>query len=118
MTVLVSSPDLSDISQVCNRIAVLDKGRLLYYGNEELFIRQFVPMDVMKVKLEGGLPDLEDLPLERYFLENSVLTIKYNSNYITSAEILRNIVSQTKIAEVNISKAGIEDAILKIEGDN
>lgn len=117
-TIIISSHDLADISQVCSRIAVLDKGKLLYYGNEEQFIRQFVPMDVMKMKLEGGLPDLEDLPVERYFIENNVLTIKYNSNYITSAEILRNIVSQTKIAEVNISKAGIEDAILKIEGDN
>lgn len=118
MTVLVSSHDLSDISQVCSRMAVLEKGKLLYYGSKELLIKQFMPMDVMKVKIEGGLPDLEDLPLERYFIENNVLTIKYNSNYITSAEILRNIVSQTKIAEVNISKAGIEDAILKIEGDN
>ena len=117
VTVIISSHDLADISQVCNRIAFLDKGRLLYYGSEELFIRQFVPMDVMNVKLEGGLPDLEDLPVDRYFIENNVLTIKYNSNYITSAEILRTIVSQTKIAEVNISKADIEDAILKIERD-
>ena len=117
VTVIISSHALADISQVCNRIAFLDKGRLLYYGSEELFIRQFVPMDVMNVKLEGGLPDLEDLPVDRYFIENNVLTIKYNSNYITSAEILRTIVLQTKIAEVNISKADIEDAILKIERD-
>lgn len=115
MTVVISSHDIADISQICKRIAVLDRGKLLYYGNEELLIRQFMPMDVMEIKLEGKLPDPEDLPLDRFSLENNILTLTYNSNHITSAEILRNIMSQTSVKEVKISKSDLVDAIIKIE---
>lgn len=115
MTVIISSHDLADISHMCQRIAILDKGKLIYYGNEELLLKEFVPMDVMQLKLQGKFPDLEDLPLERYFLQDSILTLIYNSNHITSAEILRNIISQTSIKEVKICKPDLTDAILRIE---
>lgn len=115
MTAVISSHDLTDISHMCRRIAVLNKGRLIYYGNKELLLKKFAPVDIMRLKLCKKYPDLEDLPVERYFVENDLLTLVYNSNYITSAEILRNIISQTSIKEVTIKKADLADAILKIE---
>jgi len=118
MTVVLSSHDLVSISSICQRIAILDKGKLLYYGGEEMLLKQFVPIDIMTLKLAGALPDLEDLPLERLYIEKDIITIVYNSNHITAAEILRNIVSQTGVKEVNISKPDLTDAILKIQKGN
>lgn len=48
-------------------------------------------------------------------MENDLLTLFYNSNHITSAEILRTIISQTSIKEVTIKKGDLADIILKIE---
>ena len=115
MTTVISSHDLTDISCMCRRIAVLNKGSLVYYGNKELLLKKFAPVDIMCLKFQGKYPDLEDLPLERYFVENNLLTLVYNSNHITSAEILRNIISQTSVKEVSIKKADLTDVILKIE---
>lgn len=114
-TAVISSHDLTDISRMCQRIAVLNKGKLIYYGKKELLLKKFAPLDRMYIKLLGAYPDLEDLPLERYFVENDLLTLFYNSNHITSAEILRTIISQTSIKEVTIKKADLADVILKIE---
>ncbi len=114
-TVLISSHDLVSISNICKRIAVLDKGKLLYYGGEELLMKKFVPIDIMTLKLDGEYPDFEDMPLDRYYIEEGNVTLIYNSNHISSAEILENIVSQVKISEVSIRKPDLADAILKIE---
>ena len=53
--------------------------------------------------------------LERYFIEDGIVELIYNSNHISSAEILENIVSQTVISEVSIRKPDLADAILKIQ---
>lgn len=118
MTVLLSSHDLVSISNICKRIAILHKGKLLYYGNEDVLLKQFVPIDMMKLKIKAEYPDLEDLPLESYYIENDTITLIYNSNHITSAEILKNIVSQTRVEEVKIYKPDLTDAIIKIQKGN
>jgi len=116
-TVILSSHNMVSISNLCERIAILSKGELLYYGKESLLLKQFAPIDVMTLKLKGPYPDLDDLPLESYLIEKDSLTIMYNTNHITSAEILRIIMEQTKIEEIAIRKPDLTDAIMKIRSD-
>lgn len=114
-TVLITSHDIAEISKLCNRIAVLNEGKLVYYGSEERLQKCVVPVETMTVRLSGRYPDLEDLPLTSYFLDGDKLVLHYNSSYITAAEILRLLLSQTEIAEVKISKPGLEHIILELE---
>lgn len=116
-TVLLSSHDLVSISNLCDRIAILKKGELLYYGGESLLMKQFAPIDVMTLKLAGPYPDLEDLPLESYSIDENCLTIFYNTNHITSAEILRTLMAQTSLEEIKIRKPDLTDAILKTRSE-
>lgn len=115
VTVIISSHDLVDISEICDRIAVLDSGKLVYYGSEDMLIKKFMPVDKLLIKVDNRLPDVEDLPLLKYKVENNELTIEYNSNHITSAEILRTIMSQTSVTEVKVYKSDIADAIINME---
>lgn len=118
MTILISSHDLEGISRLCSRVALLHKGRLIYYGSEELLVKKYVPVDMMELKLKDKLPDLEDLPIEKYSLEGDRLILLYNSGHITAAEILRNIMSQIKVQEIKISKPELTDTIIKIIGED
>lgn len=113
-TVLISSHDMSEISNLCDRIMVLHQGRLLYYGTERRLQRKYVPIDTMTVKLDGRLPDLGDLPFVQYTIESDILTLSYHSNYVTSAEILRVILQQSKVSEVKIRKPDLETIILQM----
>ena len=114
MTVLVTSHNMEEIYKLCDRIALLDKGKLLYYGEETRLRRQFAPMDTLELKLGGKLPDLEDLPLKSYTVDGDILKITYNSNHLTQAEILKLILAQSKIAEMKIHKSDLADIILQM----
>ena len=114
MTVLISSHNLSEISRVCSRIALLEEGKMVFYGSEDRLRKNFAPIDSMIVKLSGKLPDLEDLPLKRYEVENHVLRLSYNSNHITAAEIIGVILQQTEISEIKIHKPNLEDILMQI----
>lgn len=115
MTVLITSHDVTGISRLCSRIALLDGGRLVFYGSEKNLKSRYAPVDVMAVTVCGQLPDLEDLPLIHYSVEGNVLTMSYDSNCISSAEILKLILSQTPVSGVNIRKPNLESIITQLK---
>ncbi|MDE5589477.1 MAG: ATP-binding cassette domain-containing protein [Acetatifactor sp.] len=118
-TLVISSHNMEEISALCERIVLLDHGSLCYYGDKELLLKHFAPDEVMEIGFSGKLPDLEDLPLKHYSLHQNKLKLTYNSNYVTSAELLRHVLAQTTITAVTTKKSGLSDAINKIEkGEN
>ncbi|MDE6723973.1 MAG: hypothetical protein K2J79_00045, partial [Ruminiclostridium sp.] len=76
----------------------------------------YTPIDTMSFKFEGRLPDLEDLPLKKYLIRGSAISLSYNSNHITAAEILRTVLRQTDLSEVSIKKPDLEDVISQLRG--
>jgi len=115
MTLVISSHDMGEISALCERIALLDHGRLTYYGDRELLLKQFAPMDTLEVILSGPLPDLEDLPLLSFQLDQNKLTLTYNSNHVSSAELLHHLLKRTSFTGVTTYKSELADVIKRIE---
>lgn len=115
MTVLMTSHDMSGVSKMCGRIALLDSGKLAFYGSEDNLRSRYAPIDVMMVKFGGNIPDLEDLPLKKYSVQGNILTLSYNSNHITSAEILKLILRQTTVSEISIRKPNLESIISQLK---
>lgn len=115
VTGFISSHDTAQISASCTRFAFLKEGRLLYYGSEEQLHKKFAPIDKMTLKIIGNLPDLEDLPLKEYVIKDDVLTLAYDANHITAAEILRLILGQTEASEIKVLKSNLTDIVLRSE---
>ncbi len=95
---------------------LLDQGELVFYGSMENLRSRYTPIDTMRLKIEGGLPDPDDLPLKKYSIDGSTVSLSYNSNHITAAEILKTVLRQTHISEVSIKKPDLEDVISQLKG--
>lgn len=115
MTLVFASHNMREVSESCRRVAVLEQGRLLYYGEEATLLRRYAPMDSMRLKLSGQIPDMDDLPVAKYVLEGEELLLTYNSNYITASELLEVILRQISVKEVSIQKPRLEDVIFAIK---
>lgn len=110
-TIVISSHNMEEISELCERIVLLDHGTIRYYGDKDLLLKRFAPDEVMEISFSGKIPDMEDLPLRHYSLHQNKLKMTYNSNYVTSAELLRHILAQTTVTAVTMHKSGLSDAI-------
>lgn len=108
LTVVTASSDMVGIAKLCTRFVLLKDGRAAFYGSEERLRSRFVPVDAMTVVFGGRLPDLEDLPVTRYKIDGNRLTLFYNSNHATAAEILKRLLAQTEVLEVKIQKPTLE----------
>ncbi len=117
MTLVVASHNMREVSGICERIVLLEQGKLLYYGEERALLQQYAPMDSMWLKFSGTVPDIEDLPVAKYVVEGEELLLTYNSNYITASEILEVVLKQTSIREVSIQKPDLADVIFAIKAE-
>lgn len=113
MSVLISSHDMSEISGLCSRIILLEAGKMLYYGTEENLRGKYAPIDTMTLKIEGEIPDFEDLPLKYYGVYEDKITLSYDSGHISAAEIMQLVLRQTGITEVTIKKTNLEEILVQ-----
>ena len=114
VTLVISSHNMAEISKVCDRIALLDKGTCVYYGSEEQLRKKFAPIDTMCLELDGKIPDFQDLPIIKYTLDGVKVSLSYNANYVTAAEILELILSQMVVKEVKIHKSDLPDVMIQM----
>ncbi len=115
-TILVSSHNMSEIDGLCDRIILLEKGNIIYYGDQEYLLKKYAPINTMEIIYEGNLPDMEDVPVMKYDLDNHRIKLQYNSAIVSAAEITRHIVGQTKVVEMCVHTPELSDVILSRKG--
>ncbi len=115
MTVAVSSHDMEEVSGLCDRIALLHEGRLTFYGEKDTLRRSFLPREELVLKVSGAMPDLEDLPLERYCYDGKELRMAYRADFVTAAEILQFILPRCAVDQVEISRPGLAEVVAELE---
>lgn len=112
-SILISSHNMREMETLCDRILLLDGGRLIYYGDQQQLLRKYTPVNKMKIRFEGAIPDMNDLPLIKYSIENNILRLQYNSNVISAAEITEQIIGQTTVVKMEMIEPELSDVILR-----
>ena len=110
-SILVSSHDMEEIAAIADRVLVLDEGEVSFYGSTEELYKRLVPMEVCAVEYEGRSPDISDIEVEKMTIENGKMNIWYNSNHVSSKEVLERICETTSVKSVNIRRSGLGESI-------
>ena len=110
-TILVSSHDMEDISKIADRILLLDTGKVAFYGPKVELYKWLAPIEETFVELDGKLPDLSELELECYVIENGKMIIRYNSNHVSSKEVLERICKTSRVKSVTVHRSSLGESI-------
>lgn len=116
MTVVISSHDMAEISELCDRIILLHGGKLAFYGEKETLRRKILPLEELVLKVAGPMPDLEDMPLEKYRFDGEELKLTYRADYITAPEILQFILQRCSVTQVAMDRPGLEKIAARTAG--
>ncbi len=113
-TLLVSSHSMEDITTISDRVLLLNKGSVAFYGSKEELYKRLSPMQTGYVEFEGKMPDVSDLEIESYSVENGRMTFRYNSNHVSSKELLKRISLTSNVKSVALHKASLAESIRHI----
>ena len=114
-TILLTTHDLSDIEQLCDRIFMIDKGQEIFDGTVNQLKETFGKMKTLSFELLPGqshlvshYEDFSDMTIDR---QGNSLNIEFDSSRYQSADIIKQTLSDFEIRDLKMLDTDIEDII-------
>ncbi|MBP7654101.1 ATP-binding cassette domain-containing protein, partial [Candidatus Dependentiae bacterium] len=119
ITVILTTHDLQDIEEVCNRIIIIDKGIIIYDGTINNIKDKFGKYRVISFKINNAKENIHQLfsknkNLEIIEKDEYNLSIKFNRTNITAATVIELVSEYCKIIDLSISEPSIESIVKDI----
>ena len=119
-TMILTTHDLNDIEELCNRIIIIDSGKLIYDGNLIDIKTKYGYMTniLMQFKNDIGLEECEfirelDSSIE-IKTEEYKTVISFNKNNISSTDIIGKVMAKLDVLDFSIKETSIEEIVKKI----
>ncbi|AEE97659.1 ABC transporter ATP-binding protein [Mahella australiensis] len=118
-TVILTTHDMDDIEQICDRLILIDKGKILYDGKVEEFKTNFSEESIIEFSYgqKYGSDDKDILEVEGIKLsdgENSKKYASFNKKQYTAAQVIRMLMGIYDIIDFSIKDPKIEDILIKM----
>ncbi len=114
-TVILTTHDLKDIEEVCNRIILIDKGSIIYDGKKDDFKNTYGKYIIANFIIQKKCSNitLETSEEEFEVLEENErsLSIKFNHDKLTIMDIVKCISNFCEILDLHIEEEGLEEIL-------
>lgn len=109
-TVILTTHDLGDIQQLCDRIIIINHGRLVEDGNLEGIVDRIAPYKTLVVEYFN-----EQIPSSEYSelieTEGNIAKYRFMKKETTAAKLIEELGNKAQIKDISIEEAGIDDII-------
>ena len=121
-TIILTTHDLDDIEELCNRIIIIDKGKKVYDGEikgvkEEYGYLATVEIQVKEEISLESLNIFDDIYKDKDFkidFKENKLFITFNINKISSSEIISRVMKKITVVDFAVKETSIEDIVKKM----
>ncbi len=119
-TVILTTHDLDDIEELCSRIIMIDKGKIMYEGSLDEIKDVYGYMKTIKFECAEAVevPDLSPLGLAPADLSAEAdfrtLTIRFNKHRLNVSEITDFVLKRYKVLDMSVSEPPIETLVANI----
>jgi ABC-2 type transport system ATP-binding protein len=118
-TILLTTHDLDDIEELCRRIMISDRGRLLYDGPLSLLKEKLLRTKQIKFALKdsqqvAGVQGFarDDLLLER--VDELTYRIRFDRTRVSTADLIRQLLGAVEVRDLLIEDEPIEEIVKRI----
>ncbi|HEY2933944.1 MAG TPA: ATP-binding cassette domain-containing protein [Acidobacteriota bacterium] len=119
VTLLLTTHDLSDIEELCRRIMIIDRGKLLFDGQLASLKSRLAHTSQIVFELKeparvnvGELGLKEDVEFEQ--LDEMRCRLIFNKRTISSADLIKTIVNSFQLRDLVLEDASIEEVVRDI----
>ncbi len=117
-TVILTTHDLKDIEDVCDRIILLDKGQIIYDGEKQKFkdkYGKYITAElIVKNKKSIIKNDFKDENIEIIEEKENSIKLKFLHEKITILTVMDEISKYCEIEDVHMKEAELEDILKEI----
>jgi len=117
-TIILTTHDLNDIEQLCQRIVLIDKGKLVYDGDLERIRTNFGKIRDITFMLEEAdqvnlipFPPHEDLDIKQ---EGAKIRLRFNTEVCSLPQMLAIILQAVKVKDISVQDVDIEEILRRV----
>lgn len=109
-TIILTTHDLADIEQLCDRLIIINHGHIMEDGNLTEIVNRIAPYKTLVVEYyDEYAPSHEKC--EMFYHEANVAKYRFGKKEITAAKLIEELSAKAQIRDVSIEEAGIDDII-------
>ncbi|MGF7047907.1 ABC-2 type transport system ATP-binding protein [Paenibacillus sp. DS2015] len=117
-TVILTTHDMQDIEEICNRIIIIDEGKILYDGSVQSIKDHFGNKRVIHFELDSEAPfQLPESLMHKVDFscgEDGTISASFSNNVITAADVITEVMKEYRIRDLTIADPKIETIVQEI----
>jgi ABC-2 type transport system ATP-binding protein len=111
VTVMLTTHDLDDVEQLCSRLVVIDRGRIIHDTTVEKFKHDHAPYRTLVVDLVETAPPLEVPGAEVTQVDGPRQWLRFRRSETTAANLIAAVGRAARIHDVTVVEPDIEEVI-------
>ncbi len=118
-TVILTTHDMGDVDALCQRIVIIDKGKMLYDNDIEHLKGFFGSYRTLKIRIDGNLKQLaeqigKELPHFKVSADDEWISILVDEEKAKVMEVLSQLQKSYNIRDMQLEEISTEEVIKKI----
>jgi ABC-2 type transport system ATP-binding protein len=120
VTILLTTHDMDDIEALCQRVIVLDDGRVYFDGSLESLRKKLLPerylvVDLLKEQpLLQDQPVIEDIEAQVFRKEGHRVWLRFNPTKTSATHLIARITARYPVVDLFVENPPIEEIIAKL----
>jgi len=115
LTIVLTTHDMADIEELCPRMIIIDKGKLIYDGLTEGIRNRMTSDRIVVIDYKGIAPKL-NLPkgVKIESREGDKILYKVDTSKTSTSSFIKSVLNRYKVDDIRIEEPSIEEVIRKI----
>jgi len=116
-TLLLTTHDMGDVARLCDRVLVIDHGKLAYDGTLDGLSRRVGVERVLVVDLTAPTPDLLDIPGTTHLGSEAgglQQRLAFDAEHTTAAQVLTAVNQRVEVRDLSVEEPDIEDVVRRV----
>jgi ABC-2 type transport system ATP-binding protein len=114
VTVILTTHDLGDVEKLCERVMMIDHGKLLFDGSPGELVRRFGGERELVVDFAEDYADVEIDGARIAQRNDRRVTYRFARGSISASELIQRLSAQYRILDLSVQEPQIEDTVRKI----
>lgn len=111
VTVLLTTHDLSDVSELCKRLIVINRGRVVEDGELTGIIHRMSPYRVIALQLKQPVDHLKTDKASILKTDGNKIWCSFDHHRFSASELITELANELDIEDLSVHDADIEDAV-------
>ena len=114
VTVILTTHDLNDVEKVCQRLIIIDSGKIIYDGEIDALKERYGKTRMLIVDLAQAYSDIQLEGVDLTRRDGNRIWLAFDRDTISASEVIAQLTARYEIQDLTISEPEIEEIVRRI----